>query len=219
MKSKFTWILTLCLAFFIQFSFAQEKTVSGTVTSKTDKMTMPGVNVVVQGTTRGVQTDFHGKYSIKVAVGQKLVFSFLGSKNQTVTVGSSNTINVQLEDDTTQLTEVVVEGYGITRTKKTSNVASVTVSSKTLEGRPNANFVQSLQSQVAGLQISTGSGQPGANSTVILRGVGSLTGKVEPLYVIDGVPMSSDNFRSLNPDEIESISVLKDAGATSIYGS
>src|SRR6476619_971475 len=129
MKSKFTWILTLCLAFFIQFSFAQEKTVTGTVVSKTDKMTMPGVNVVVQGTTRGVQTDFNGNCSIKVAVGQKLQFSFLGSKTKTITVGSSNVINVELEEDSTQLGEVVVEGYGITRTKKTSNVASVTVSS------------------------------------------------------------------------------------------
>src|SRR6478735_7209733 len=150
MKSKFTWILTLCLAFFIQFSFAQEKTVTRTVVSKTDKMTMPGVNFLVQGTTRGVQTDFNGNFSIKVAVGQKLQFSFLGSKTQTLTVGNSNVYNVQLEDDVTQLGPVEVQGYGITRTKKTSNVASVTVSSKTLEGRPNANFVQSLQSQVAG---------------------------------------------------------------------
>src|SRR5580765_6413455 len=133
MKSKFTWILTLCLAFFIQFSFAQEKTVTGVVVSKTDKMAMPGVNVTVQGTTRGVQTDFDGNFSIKVAVGQKLVFSFLGSKTQSVTVGTSNVVKVQLEEDLTQLGEVVVEGYGITRTRKTSNVASVTVSSKTLE--------------------------------------------------------------------------------------
>src|SRR5881394_3287642 len=109
MKSKFTWILTLCLAFFIQFSFAQEKTVTGTVVSKTDKMTMPGVNVVVQGTTRGVQTDFNGDFSIKVAVGQKLVFSFLGSKTQTITVGAANAINVSLEDEATELTGVVVE--------------------------------------------------------------------------------------------------------------
>lgn len=219
MKSKFTWILTLCLAFFIQFSFAQEKTVTGTVVSKTDKMSMPGVNVVVQGTTRGVQTDLNGNFSIKASAGQKLVFSFLGSKTQVVAVGSSNVIKVQLEDENVQLGDVVVEGYNITRTKSKSNVSSVTVSAKAMEGRPNASFVQSLQSQVAGLNISTGSGQPGSSSTVILRGVGSLTGKVEPLYVIDGVPLNSDNFRSLNPDDIESVSVLKDAGATSIYGS
>ncbi|MGG7033643.1 MAG: SusC/RagA family TonB-linked outer membrane protein [Flavobacterium sp.] len=219
MKSKFTWILTLCLAFFIQFSFAQEKTITGTVVSKTDKMSMPGVNVVVQGTTRGVQTDLDGNFSIKASAGQKLVFSFLGSKTQIVPVGSSNVIKVQLEDENVQLGDVVVEGYNITRTKSKSNVSSVTVSAKAMEARPNASFVQSLQSQVAGLNISTGSGQPGASSTVILRGVGSLTGKVEPLYVIDGVPLNSDNFRSLNPDEIESVSILKDAGATSVYGS
>src|SRR5689334_1975141 len=103
MKSKFTWILTLCLAFFIQFSFAQEKTVTGTVVSKTDQMTMPGVNVTVLGTTRGVQTDFDGKFSIKVAVGQKLQFSFLGSKSQTITVGASNVYKIQLEDSATEL--------------------------------------------------------------------------------------------------------------------
>src|SRR5690606_17574877 len=90
---------------------------------------------------------------------------------------------------------------------------------KTIEGRPNASFIQTLQGQVPGLNIATGSGQPGANNTtVILRGLGSITGSVEPLYVIDGVPMSSDRFRSLNPNDIESINVLKDAGATAIYG-
>lgn len=219
MKSKFTWILTLALAFFIQFSFAQEKTITGTVVSKSDAMAIPGVNVVVQGTTRGVQTDFNGNYSIKAATGEKLVFSYLGFKNQVVTVGASNRVAVQLEDDDASVLDVVVvQGYDVTKTKKTSNVSSQTVSAATIEARPNASFIQTLQGQVAGLNIATGTGQPGGNSTVIIRGVGSINGKVEPLYVIDGIPLNSDNFRSLNPDDIESISVLKDAGATSIYG-
>lgn len=219
MKSKFTWILTLALAFFIQFSFAQEKTITGTVVSKADAMAIPGVNVVVQGTTRGVQTDFNGNYSIKAATGEKLVFSYLGFKSQTVTVGASTKVAIQLEDDeATSLDAVIVQGYDVTKTKRTSNVSSQTVSAATIEARPNASFIQTLQGQVAGLNISTGTGQPGGNSTVIIRGVGSINGKVEPLYVIDGIPLNSDNFRSLNPDDIESISVLKDAGATSIYG-
>ncbi|MES2804978.1 MAG: SusC/RagA family TonB-linked outer membrane protein [Bacteroidota bacterium] len=218
MKSKFTWILTLCLAFFIQFSFAQEKTVSGTVTSKSDQMTMPGVNVVVQGTSRGVQTDFNGEFSIKASVGERLVISIVGSKPVTVVVGAQNRINVQLEDDTTVLENVIVEGYNVTKTKAKSNVASVTVSSKTIEGRPNASFIQTLQAQVSGLNITSGTGQPGGNSQIIIRGTGSINGKVEPLFVIDGIPLNSDNFRSINPDDIESVSVLKDAGATSIYG-
>jgi TonB-linked SusC/RagA family outer membrane protein len=216
MKSKFTWIFTLLLAFFIQFSFAQEKTITGVVTDALG-LPVPGANVMIEGTTQGVQTDFDGKYSIKAFVGQKLVFSFVGMATQTIAVGASNTISVKMVDDAEVLDQVVVEAYRNT-TKATSNIAVTTVTSKTIEGRPNANFMQTLQGQVPGLNISTGSGQPGANSTVILRGVGSINGNIEPLYVIDGVPLNSDNFRSINPNDIESVSVLKDAGATSIYG-
>lgn len=217
MKSKLSWIMTLLLAFFIQTAFAQEKTVSGTVTDDTGAG-LPGVSVVVQGTTRGTQTDFDGKYSIKASQGEKLVFSFLGMDTQTVSVGASNTVSLQLKMASNNLIEVVVEGYGITRTKPKSNVAATTVSAATIETRPNASFIQTLQSQVAGLNIATGTGQPGGNSQVILRGVGTLNGKFEPLYVIDGVPLNSDNFRSLNPDDIQSVAVLKDAAATSKYG-
>ncbi|MHA3787594.1 SusC/RagA family TonB-linked outer membrane protein [Flavobacterium hauense] len=214
MKSKFTWIFTLLLAFFIQFSFAQEKTITGVVTDM-DGFPIPGANVVIAGTSQGVQTDIDGKYSISVAVGQKLVFSFVSMQAQTVTVGASGTVSVQLMPE--ELEGVVVEAYRTT-TKAQSNVAVTTITSKTIENRPNATFIQTLQGQVPGLNISTGSGQPGANSTVILRGYGSINGNVEPLFVIDGVPLNSDNFRSINPNDIESISVLKDAGATSIYG-
>lgn len=217
MKSKFTWILTLCLAFFIQFSFAQEKTITGKVVSSVDQMSLPAVNVLVEGTSRRAETDLDGKFSIKASAGEKLVFSYLGMKTQVVTVGASNTVNVQLADDS-KLDEVVVEAYRST-TKAKSNVASTTVTSKTIEGRPNASFIQTLQGQVSGLNISTGSGSPGStNTTVILRGVGSVNGSIEPLYVVDGMPVNTDNFRSINPNDIESISVLKDAGATSIYG-
>jgi TonB-linked SusC/RagA family outer membrane protein len=217
MKSKFTWIFTLLLAFFIQFAFAQEKTISGVVTDAAG-LPLPGVNVLIQGTKTGVQTDMEGKYSIAAAPGQKLVFSFIGYEDQVFAVGTSNTISVQMSDDPRVLDAVVVEAYRTTSQKK-SNIASTTVTSKTIEGRPNASFVQTLQGQIPGLNITTGSGQPGANNTtVILRGVGSINGNIEPLYVIDGVPQNSDNFRSINPNDIESVSVLKDAGATSIYG-
>jgi TonB-linked SusC/RagA family outer membrane protein len=214
MKSKFTWIFTLLLAFFIQFSFAQEKTITGIVTDA-EGLPIPGANVLISGTTQGVQTDFDGKYSITAAVGQKLVFSYVSMEKQTVTVGASSTISVQLMPE--EIGQVVIEAYRTT-TKAESNVAVTTITSKTIEGRPNANFIQTLQGQVPGLNISTGSGQPGANSTVVLRGIGSINGNIEPLYVIDGVPLNADNFRSINPNDIESISVLKDAGATSIYG-
>lgn len=196
-------------------SFAQTKTVTGTVTE--EGIPLPGVSVTVKGTTEGTQTDFDGKYSIQAKQGDVLLFSFIGMKSKEATVGASNSVNVSLEVEATELSGIVVEGYRQTSKVKSAN-AVVTVSAEAIQDRPNANFIQTLQGQVAGLQIATGSGQPGANSTVVLRGRGSINGNVEPLYVIDGVQMNVDNFRSINPNEIESVSVLKDAGATAIYG-
>jgi len=219
MKSKFTWIFTLLLAFFIQFSFAQEKTVTGVVNDNAG-MPIPGVTVRVQGSSaQGVQTDFDGKFAILASQGQKLIFSYIGMQEQVVTVGATNTIpTVALQEGGIELKTVAIEGYRTT-SKARSNVAVTTITSETLEGRPNVSFVQSLQGQVPGLNISTGSGSPGsAKTSVIIRGLGSLNGNTEPLYVIDNVPSNLVNFRSINGNDIESISVLKDAGATSVYG-
>ena len=215
MRLKFKWIYTLLLAFIMQVSFAQTKTINGTVSE--GGMPLPGVSVVKKGSTEGTQTDLDGKYSIQAKQGDVLVFSFVGMSTKEVSVGASNTVNVGLEAESNVLEGVIVEGYKQTSRVKSSN-AVVTVSAEAIQDRPNANFMQTLQGQVAGLQIATGSGQPGANSTVILRGRGSINGNVEPLYIIDGVQMNTDNFRSINPNEIESVSVLKDAGATAIYG-
>ncbi|MGL2963178.1 SusC/RagA family TonB-linked outer membrane protein [Flavobacterium sp. RSB2_4_14] len=214
MRSKFKWIFTLLLALSMQFSFAQEKTVTGVVSDKTGPL--PGANVVVKGTTRSAQADFDGKFSIKAKAGEVLVISFTGYNNSTVTVGAANNYAVTLSDGI-KLEEVVVEGYRNT-TKASTVVAQSTVSAKTIENRPNASFIQTLQGQVAGLNISSGSGQPGAGSTVLIRGVSSLNGNNDPLYVIDGIPTNSTNFRSINPSDIESATVLKDAAATAIYG-
>ncbi|TBX65962.1 SusC/RagA family TonB-linked outer membrane protein [Flavobacterium silvisoli] len=215
MRSKFKWIFTLLLAFTMQFSFAQEKTVTGVVSDKTGPL--PGANVVIKGTTRSAQADFDGKYSIKAKAGEVLVFSFTGYNNSNVTVGAANTYNVTLAEGSVKLEEVIVEGYRNT-TKSTTVVAQSTVNAKTIENRPNASFIQTLQGQVAGLNITTGSGQPGSRSTVILRGVATLNATSDPLYVIDGIPTNADNFRSINPNDIESATVLKDASATAIYG-
>ncbi|MGG7034434.1 MAG: MG2 domain-containing protein [Flavobacterium sp.] len=195
------------------------KIISGTVTSETDNMAMPGVNVIIKGTTRSVQTDAAGYYEIEAASGEVLIFSFLGSFIQTATIGTTKEINIQMKDEECILADVVVEGYNITRTKAKSNVSSIIVSSQTLEKRPNANFIELLQNQVKGLNISTGSGQPGGSDSVILRGTGSLSAETEPLYIIDGVLLNADEFRSLNQDDILSVTVLKDAEATAIYGS
>ncbi|WP_411767399.1 SusC/RagA family TonB-linked outer membrane protein [Winogradskyella sp. A3E31] len=217
MKLKLTWLLTLFMAFVMQFSFGQERDITGTVTAASDGLPLPGVNVIVKGTTRGAQTDFDGNYSLKANTGDVLVFSYLGFKTVEQAVTSSSTINLAMVEDAAALDEVVVTGY-TTQTKTRSNVSQVRVSSETIENRPNASFVQTLAGQVPGLNIVTSSGQPGGNSTVQLRGVASIGGNTEPLFIIDGTPVDEDNFRSLNPQDILSIDVLKDAGATAIYG-
>jgi len=215
MKTKFSGILTLLLAFVVQLSFAQGKTISGTITDG-DNLPLPGVNVVVKGTSNGTATDFDGNYSISAKTGDVLVFSYVGNTEER-TVGINNNISFVMQENV--LEEVVIRGaYDIKRTKPTTTTAIQTVSAETIETRPNASVVQTLQGQVAGLNITTGSGQPGANSEINLRGVGSLTGNTEPLFIMDGIPVDEDNFRSLNPSEIASVQVLKDAGATAIYG-
>jgi TonB-dependent starch-binding outer membrane protein SusC len=217
MRSKFKWIFTLLLAFTMQFSFAQEKTVTGVVSDKMGPL--PGANVAVKGTARGVQTDSDGKFSIRAKEGEALVFSFIGMQDKTVKVGASNKLNVTLAEESVSLTEVVVQ-QGYRTVSKQSAVTSVaTVTSKTIENRPNANAINTLQGQLAGVNIVAGSGQPGAKSSVIIRGQGTVNGNTDPLYVIDGFPSNSDNFRSINPNDIASVDVLKDAAATAEYGS
>lgn len=213
MRSKLKWIYTLLLALTMQFSFAQEKIVTGVVSDGSGPV--PGANVIVKGSTKGIQTDANGKYAIEAKVGDVLVFSFVGNQS-TATVGTSNVINVKLQD-AVKLDNVVVEGYRTT-TKATTTVAQTTVKAATIENRPNASFMATLQGQVAGLNISSGSGQPGAKTSVLIRGVSSVNASTDPLYVIDGMPTNGDNFRSINPNDIESTTVLKDASATAIYG-
>jgi TonB-linked SusC/RagA family outer membrane protein len=224
MKLKFTWILAaLCIVFGINVSSAQQKTISGMVTDQND-IALPGVSIVVVGTTRGTQTDFDGNYSIVASMGEVLRFSYIGQATTDRTVGVSDVINVQLEEDTQQLEEVVLQGYR-TATKAKSSVASQTLSAETIKNRPNASVVQTLSGQVAGLEVNTTSGQPGAAPTVRIRGINSINGNTAPLFIIDaplfiidGTPVDADNFRSINPQEIASIDVLKDAAATAVYG-
>jgi TonB-dependent SusC/RagA subfamily outer membrane receptor len=168
-------------------------------------------------TQNGVQTDFDGKYTITVNTGDVLEFSFLGFKNQTVTVGAQSSYNVSLEIAATEIDAAVIDVYRSTTVRK-SPAAISTLSIEAIEDRANASVLQNLQGQVAGLNIATGSGQPGADSTIILRGVGTINGNVEPLFVVDGVPVDEDGFRTVNQNDIATVRVLKDAAATSIYG-
>lgn len=216
MRSKFKWIFTLLLACSMQFSFAQEKTVTGVVTE--DGMPIPGVTVVVKGTTNGTQTDFDGKYSIKAKSGQVLEFSYIGLKTQSITVGSSSTVSVTMStDDAVSLGEVVVIGYGTT-TKEAFTGTAAKIDVENIQAKTVSNVSQALRGEVAGVSVFTGSGAPGSDATIRIRGFGSVNGNRDPLYVVDGAPYSSD-VSAINPADIESMVVLKDAAATSIYGS
>ncbi len=219
MKLKLTWLMTLMMAFAIQISYAQEKSVSGTITSATDGLPLPGVNVIVKGTTRGVISDFDGNYTISANTGETLVFSFVSMVNVERVIGSSNTISVAMTEDVSTLDEVVVLAYGDKVSKKKSTASVVQVSSEFIENRPTVNILNSLQGQAAGVNIASASGQPGTNKNdVFIRGVSSIGSSSEPLYVVDGVPLAQGFLRNFNQNEVASVTVLKDAAATAIYG-
>ncbi len=206
---------SLALSMLICFvTMAQDKTITGVVSD--DSGTLPGANVVVKGTTRGVQTNIDGKYSINVKLGTTLVYSYIGMQDETRVVGTSNVINVKLNSSSHTLEEVVVQGYR-TVTKKQSVMASSTVIAKTVENRPNANKMNSINGQVVGINISQN--PPGSTTSVVIRGTKTINPKKEPLYLIDGIPTNSDAFSKIDPNSISNVEVLKDKETTSQYGS
>lgn len=236
MRLKFKWIFTLLVALSMQFSFAQEKTVSGVVSDASGPI--PGVNVLIKGGKSGVQTDFDGKYSIKAKAGDVLVFSFIGMNDSSVSVGASTVLNVKMTTNAQQMEEVVVMGY-VTKTKNSMTGSSKQLSGAVLSGVPTVSVDQALQGKVAGLQISSSSGTPGSVQDIRIRGMGSISANNQPLYVIDGVPVISGDFSgandnrvngtegtsssisvlaTLNSNDIETMTVLKDASATAAYG-
>lgn len=210
---------TLVSTLFFLFSvalFAQEKTVTGVVTDF-NGMPMPGVNILIAGTTVGTQTDFDGVYSLPASPGDVLVFSFLGMQTIEKVVGEANTYNVVLEESSDSLDAVVVVGYGA---QKRSDVTGsiVSVSSEEINSRPVNNAIEAMQGKAAGVDITT-SERPGTIGDITIRGVRSLTASNSPLYVVDGIPLISGGIENINPADIESIDVLKDASSTAIYGS
>ena len=215
MKTKFSVILTLLLAFVVQISFAQEKKVSGTV-SDDNGLPLPGSTIIIKGSTSGVSTDFDGNYSINANVGDVLTFNYVGYADQNKTVGSANVINVTMLADTS-LEEVIVIGYGST-TKEQFVGTAAKVETENITAKANGNFSQALRGEVAGVQVTTGSGAPGSDATIRIRGTGSVNGNRSPLYVVDGAPYASD-ISAINPADIADITILKDGAATSIYGS
>ena len=188
-------------------------TVSGVVTSAADQLPLIGVSVQVKGTSNGSITDLDGNYSVSVASGQTLVFSYIGFKTQEIQITNQKTLNVVMEEDSETLDEVVVVGYGVQK-KKLVTGATVQVKGETLAKMNTNSPLQAMQGQTPGVNISSTSGQPGESMKVSIRGLGTV-GNASPLYLIDGV---GGDISTLNPADIESIDVLKDAASAAIYG-
>jgi TonB-linked SusC/RagA family outer membrane protein len=214
----------------MQLSYAQEKTVSGTVSDNSGPL--PGVNVVVQGSKAGTQTDVDGKYAIKAKAGDVLVFSFVGMTQSTAKVGSSNSINVKMQDGV-KLEEVVVGALGVKRKEKAVGYASQNIKGSALTEARESNLVNALSGRVAGVQVTNSSGAVGASSRIVLRGNSSITGNNQALFVVDGVPFDNTSYgnsdsgggrdlpngaASISPDDIESMTILKGPNAAALYG-
>jgi TonB-dependent starch-binding outer membrane protein SusC len=206
--------LTILLGCFLQMSlYAQQIEVSGSVTDPSG-MTLPGVNILVKGTTMGTVTNAEGRFSILASAKDILVVTFVGYEKQEVIVGNRQTVSIVLKEDVSLLEEIVVIGYG-TQKKRLVTGATSQVKGEELSKRNVTNALQSLQGLTAGVSITSTSGQPGEELKVNIRGLGT-TGKATPLYIVDGFQTGDISF--LNPSDIESIDVLKDAASAAIYG-
>ena len=207
------YLFTLCLALFGFVAFAQQRNLSGTVVDNYGEP-LPGVNVVVKGTTTGVTTDFDGNYVIQVRPKDVLVFSFIGYNTQEQSVGNKAVLNVRMEEDQQVLDDVVVVGYGVV--KKSDLTSSIsTIKGDEIVKSTTGNAMNALQGKVNGVQVAS-AGSPGAAPKILVRGVTTVNGS-DPLYVVDGMPISG-NINFLNNNDIESMEVLKDASASAIYG-
>lgn len=214
--------------------YAQTRQISGRVTDTGSNSPIPGVNVSLQGTTTGSITDVEGNYAIAASTGSVLVFSFVGMEPQSVTVGTGDVINVQLNESSNMLEGIVVTALGIKREEKTLTYATQTVGGDELTRTRDPNVMNSLAGKAAGIEIKRNSSGAGGSTKVVLRGNKSLSGDSSPLFVIDGIPMANnrggqpgmwggtdrgDGLSAINPEDIESISILRGSNAAVLYGS
>lgn len=234
MRTKFSGILTLLLAFVVQLTFAQEKTISGNVT---DNQGVPllGVNIIVKGTSTGTQTDFDGNYTIQANVGQTLEFSYVGFQTVDVEVtASTSTVNLQMEEVAESLEDVVISVQGIKKEKKALGYSVASIGGEQVKNNPESDLTRVLQGKTAGINITSQSGMSGSANRVIIRGMTSFSSDNNALYIIDGVPYSNDtnaagNFIDgnmgssrgfdIDPNNIENVEILKGLAATVLYGS
>lgn len=214
-----TRLSILFLLFFIQFAKAQDTyQVSGKVIEKGTNLPLPGVSILIKGSKSGTTTDQSGNFNLKLSRAQEtLTFSFLGFSSQEISAKSGNTLNVVLADASNELDEVVVVAYGTTKRRDITGSVS-RINGDQLQNRQVSNLTKALQGMAPGIQAVSSSGQPGTSATIRIRGIGSINASSSPLYVVDGNPFSGD-LSAINVSDIESISVLKDAASSALYGS
>jgi TonB-linked SusC/RagA family outer membrane protein len=222
------------------FAYAQERSVTGKITTAEDGKALPGANIQIKGTTKGTNSDADGNYHINVSDDATLIFSFIGVESQEIPVGSQSTINVSLKADTKQLQEVVVTALGAQREKRTLGYSVSNLQGDALTRSGEANVIQGLAAKTAGVLVTSSAGTPGASSKIVLRGPSTFTGEQQPLIVVDGVPINNETVTSsppdypfnanlqgvnnsnraldLNPDDIASVTILKGPAASALYG-
>ena len=237
MKQKLSFLSFLVVLFAISRVAGQEKQISGNVTDS-DGLPLPGVNIVVEGTSTGTQTDFDGNYTIAASEGQILLFTYIGQRDVRQSVGTGNTINVQMQEDAQALEEVVVTAQGIKREKKALGYAVTSVGSDQIENRTEGDVARILAGKAAGVQITSAGGASGSATNVTIRGLSSFSGSNQALFIVDGVPFSNDTnvnqnglqgnfiqgatgssrFLDLDPNNIANVEVLKGLAAATLYG-
>jgi len=239
MKFKI-YSMAICMLFFSFASLAQSKSVSGKVTDSADGSPLPGVTVVIDGTTKGTSTNVDGMYTLQADPGQTLVFSFIGYKSNRVTVGDASSYNVNM-DAGVELNEVVVTALGITRDARAIGYSAQTVGNEDVLKANETNLISALSAKASGVQVNKSSGAAGASSSILIRGQNTINGNNQPLLVVDGIPIDNSQISSANPndggngflysvansnrgidipqEDIETLTVLKGAAATALYGS
>ncbi|SMD04831.1 SusC/RagA family TonB-linked outer membrane protein [Pedobacter nyackensis] len=243
MKKKLLLVVVSCFLLFVQ-SYAQQKVITGKVTSSDDGLAIPSASVKIKGTPSAVQTNAFGLYSVKAKVGDVLVFSYIGLIPEERTVGGADMINVALKPDNQSLNEVVVTALGRTTTRRSLGTSEQTVKGADIAETQRENFVNALQGRVAGVEVTTSSGVPGSSASITIRGVSSISGSNQPLMIVDGLPIDNKTLNTsaffseissntsqanrtvdftnrssdINPEDIESLVVLKGPEAAALYG-
>ncbi|MDR2969097.1 MAG: TonB-dependent receptor [Tannerellaceae bacterium] len=217
MMKKLTFLF-LCLLARVGLASAQNSQVTGVVISAENGEPVIGANIMEKGTTNGTVTDIDGRFTLSIAPNALLQISYIGYVTQEVAVGSNTALNIILKEDSETLEDVVVIGYGVVRKKDLSG-AVAQMSSKSIRDLQISHPTEAMAGKLAGVQVQQVGGQPGRGATIRVRGAGSITAGNSPLYVVDGFPLGDQNLNAVNPNDIESIEVLKDASSAAIYGS